>query len=148
MTDFNSLLAIETWQWIVIGAVAFIVACVIMHFVNRAFRVNYDINLFGGGLLMLIAIGSAVGGYFLMKGDGKTLSYALFAVAAACVIVTLVYDVKKCGGMGIVAFLCQIIFSVGALLLILEFKQKGYINNSSREDKIVAKRRRERGYRD
>lgn len=146
MTNFGSLLAIETWQWIVIAIVAVIVISIIMHFVNRAFRVNYNLNLFGGGLLMLLAIGACVGGFFLMKNDGGIISYALFAVAALCVIITLIYDIKKCGGMGIIAFLCQIVFSVGALALILEFKQNGYIRNSVREDRIVEKKRRQKGY--
>lgn len=148
MTNLAPLLAVKTWQWVVIAIVAVIVLCVIMHFVNRAFRVNYNLNLFGGGLLMLVAIGACVGGYFLLKSDSKVIAFALFAVAALCVIITLVYDIKKCGGMGLVAFLCQILFSVGSLCLILEFKQNGYIRNSASEDRIVAKKRRQKGYDD
>lgn len=147
MNGLTNLIAADVWKWIIIGIVALIVISIIMHFVNRSFRIRYNLNLFWGGLLMLITIGCVVGGYFLVQNENK-IGYALFALAAILVILTLVYDCKKCGGVGVLAFFCQLIFSVGSLLLLLEFFNKGYVSGNAAEDRYVRNQRRKRGYDD
>lgn len=151
MTVLSGLAAMQPWlMWLIIILAAVIVFGVIMHFINRSFRIKYDLNLFGGGLLMAIALASAVGGYFLVKGEAK-IGYALFALTAILIIVTLIYDVKKCGGMGVVALICQILFSVGSILLIFDFfgnKSRSSVSHSIREDRIVRRERERRGYND
>lgn len=145
------LLAASKTAIIVIGAiVGVIVLSVIMHFINREFRIRYDLNLFGGGLLMILAIGGIVVGFLSLSGkiDSKALGFAGFGLAALLIIITLVYDCKKCGGMGFVAFLCQLIFAPGALLLVFSFfssKGSSYTESSWERRKIREERKR-RGY--
>lgn len=143
--NFN-LLAVTTVQWVIIVIVAVIVFAIIMHFVNRAFRIRYDLNLLGGGLLMILSAGAGVGGYFLVK-DGNNFGFALFAVAAILIILTLIYDCKKCGAMGVVALICQILFSVGSLLILIEFfTNHGYVRGQAAESWKVRKARERLGY--
>ncbi len=114
-------------KYIIIGIVAVIVLSIIMHFVNRAFRIKYNYNLFGGGIIMLLVIGCGVGAYLLMSSN-KTLALGAIAIGAVLFIILFIVNVKKCGfGAGFGAIFLQIIFSVPSLLLIIElFNNKGY----------------------
>ena len=138
----TNLLAVGVWQWVVIALVGIIVFSIIMHYINRSFRIRYDLNLFWGGLLMLIVIACAVLGYFASK-EGRTIGYGLLAVAAVIVIITLIYDCKKCGAMGIVAIICQILFSAGSLFILIEFFQGRKTTNYTTE-RYIRKKRKER----
>ena len=145
------LLAISTTVKIIIGVlVGVIVLSIVMHFINRAFRIRYDLNLFGGGLLMILAIGGAVLGAFALSGkiNAKALIYVGFGVALVFSIITLVYDCKKCGGMGVVAFLCQLVFAPGALFLVFSFFSNPATSGlgDRREERRIQEERRRRGY--
>ena len=91
---------------------------------------------------MLIVIACAVLGYFASK-EGRTIGYGLLAVAAVIVIITLIYDCKKCGAMGIVAIICQILFSAGSLFILIEFFQGRKTTNYTTE-RYIRKKRKER----
>lgn len=118
----TNLIAIGVGAWIIIGIVALIVLSVILHFINREFRIRYGLNLFGGGLLMILAIGGFVLGYFGLKGDlGKGVGFLGIGVAIFLIVITLIYNCKKCGGIGFLALICQILFAPASLILLLEF---------------------------
>ena len=135
--------------YVIVGIVGLIVTCVIMHFINREFRIRYDLNLIGGGLLMLLAgAGYGIGIWQLSKGS-KVIGFVLIAVGLLLTIITLVYDCKKCGGMGIIALFCQLLFSVPALFLILELFTGNYTTMSRdyrREERDIRRARERRGY--
>ncbi len=136
--------------WVIVGIVGAIVLSIIMHFINREFRIRYDLNLFGGGLLMILAIGGIVLGFLALNGKlaSKAIGFVGFGVAALLIIITLVYNCKKCGGAGFLAFLCQLIFAPGALLLVFSFfssKGRTYTDTSWERRKIREERQR-RGY--
>lgn len=138
--------------YVIAGIVGLIVFSVAMHFINREFRIRYRLNLIGGGLLMLLAIGAAVGGILLLtKTDKKIFGFVLFGVTALFSLITLIYDCKKCGGAGVLAFLCQILFCVPALCLVLElFSGKGttMARDYRREERDIRRARERRGYDD
>ena len=149
----STLLALGTTGKIIIGAVvAVIVFSIVMHFINREFRIRYRLNLFGGGLLMILAIGGVVAFFLGLKGTiPKGLGFAGLVIALILIILTLVYDCKKCGGAGVLALLCQIVFAPCALFLILElFSNSGrsipYGDYQDRRD--IREARRRRGYDD
>lgn len=146
----ESLEGMVWWKWVVAALVALVVFGFILHFINRAFRIRYDLNLFGGGLLVIIAAASA-GGALLLTGDGVKLGYILYLVAAAAIIFTLVYNCKKCGfGMGVVAFLCQILFAPGSLVLLLDFlnPNTAYYSYALGDDERIRKIRRRKRHDD
>ena len=147
MADF---LAASVVTWVIIGIVAFIVFCIIMHFINRAFRVRYALNLFGGGLLMILAGGGMALGVLGLNGTiSRPIGYLGFGIAAILIIITLVYDCKKCGGMGIVAFFCQIIFAPCSLFLFFEIFSSHGRNmpyGSYVERRSIQRERERKGY--
>lgn len=124
---------IKWWGWILIALAGIVAFSFIMSRINAKFRENWDLNLFGGGLLMIIAGGCVAGGAILAKSPSPMLGWALCAIAAAVIILTLVYNCKKCGfGMGLVALLCQILFAPGSLILLVNYFQgTGYYAGSS-----------------
>lgn len=134
-----NLLAIGVGQMILIVLVGIIVLTLIMHYINRAFRIRYDLNLFWGGILMMIAIACICGGFFIFKAE-KKIAYVLLAIAVILIIVTLIYDCKKCGVMGILALICQIVFSPGSLLILIEFFRGNHVTNYRNERYIRRKR--------
>ena len=146
----ESLLSASVAVWIIVGIVGIIVFSIIMHFINREFRIRYSVNLFGGGLLMLLAGGGIALGILGLNGTiGKGVGYVGLAVAAFCILFTLIYDFKKCGGAGILAFLCQAVFAPCSLFLIFElFSSHGraltYGSYTDRRD--IRKARERRGY--
>lgn len=148
----KGILAASTITWVVIGIVAVIVFCIVMHFINREFRIRYRLNLFGGGLLMLLAGGGFALGALGLNGTlSKPIGFLGFGIAIILILITLIYDCKKCGGMGIVAFLCQIVFAPCSLFLIFElFSSHGrsmtYGDYADRRD--IQRARERRGYTD
>lgn len=115
----------EWWKYLIIGFVALIVLCIIFYAINRAFRRRYGFSLYGGAALMLLAIACVVGGIFLRK-DSTFIAYGLFGVAGLLTLITLIYDIKKCGGVGFFALILQIIFSVPVLVVVIDiFTNKG-----------------------
>ena len=76
---YSLLAASKIAIYVIAGIVGVIVFSVILHFINREFRIRYRLNLIGGGLLMLIAIGAAVGGVLIVTKAGSKIGYALFA---------------------------------------------------------------------
>ena len=82
------------------------------------------------------------------KINAKALIYVGFGVALVFSIITLVYDCKKCGGMGVVAFLCQLVFAPGALFLIFSFFSNPATSGlgDRREERRIQEERRRRGY--
>ena len=147
---YSLLAASKIAIYVIAGIVGVIVFSVILHFINREFRIRYRLNLIGGGLLMLIAIGAAVGGVLIVTKAGSKIGYALFALTAICVLITIIYDFKKCGGVGFLALICQILFCVPALILILELftNTHGAIRDYERDERDIRRARRYRGYDD
>ncbi len=118
----------KPWVYVVIGIVALLVLVLIFYFINRAFRRRYGFSLYGGGLLMLVTGGGIAGGAILLKGGelNKIICFALIGVGVLAFIITLIYDIKKCGGAAILAIILQIIFCAPSLLLIFDiFFNKG-----------------------
>ncbi|NCA92270.1 hypothetical protein EOM82_03340 [bacterium] len=137
-------------KYVIIAIVGVIVLTIIMHFINRAYRIKYGYNLFGGGVIMLLVIGCGVGAYFL-RDSAKTLAMGLGVVGAILLVILFIVNVKKCGfGAGFLAIFLQIVFSVPSLLLIFElFSRKGYsptLNsmNHSRSNRRIEEERRRR----
>jgi len=96
-------------QYVIIAIVAIIVLTIIMHFINRAYRIKYGYNLFGGGIVMLLIIGCGVGAYFLGSSN-KTLALGLGAVGGILLLILFIVNIKRCGfGAGILALFLQIV---------------------------------------
>ena len=136
---------IPVWAYIVGGIVAVIVFGLIMHFSNRSFRIKYDMSLYGGGLLMLITIAAVFLGIFVFQ-DNMPVKIGCFVGAGVLALITIIYDIKKCGGAGVLAFFLQIIFCVGSLFVVIDFFKGNNVSYYNREDRVVRDRRRDRGY--
>lgn len=104
---------------LIVAAVAVVLA-VALHFINRSFREKYGFGLYGGALLMLVFAAGVVGGIFLIKDDRATLGFAAIVVGAIALLITLVYDIKKCGAAGFLALLLQIVFCLPALFVVFD----------------------------
>ena len=143
----------EWWVWAIIALIVVAVLSAVAFSVNRAFRRRYGVSLFGGGFLLLIGIACLIGGVLLVKG-GTTIGFALFIGTAVTFIFTLIYDFKKCGGAGILAFLLQLLFCVPSLLIIFDVlfnRGRSTIQASIDEDRYERRRerrRRRQGYDD
>lgn len=131
-------------KWVIGIVVAIIVLFTILIFANRAFRHKYGFSLYGGGFLMLLGVAACVGGVLMIMAEMK-LGYALFIITAITVIVTLVYDFKKCGGAGILAFILQILFCLPCVLVIFDVLfNRGRSTLQQSIDEDVYERRRAR----
>lgn len=136
------------YYWLIIGVVALIVLAIIMSAINRSFRRKYGMSLFGGGFLMLLAVGLCVGGYFLAKST--KIGYALFAAAAIILLIVLIYDFKKCGfGAGLGALILQIIFCAPSIFVVFDimFNKGRSVNSAAVRNASRDKRARERNSR-
>jgi uncharacterized membrane protein len=144
----------KTAIYVIAGIIAVIVFSIIMHFINRSYRIRYNMNLMGGGFLVLVVAACVTGGVLLMKsGTGnKFIPYALFALGAVITICVFAYDIKKCGGgAGFGAFILQIIFSLGCILTLIDlFANNGrsVCNTGVGEEREIRRIRKERGYDD
>lgn len=134
-----------TWlKWVIGVLVAFIVLSIALYYTNRAFRKKYNISLFGGGLLLLFGVAGLVGGIFLAIG-GVTYGYALFIITVITFVITLVYDIKKCGAVGILAFVLQLLFCLPSLLVVFDILfNHGRSTMQASIDESRRERRRER----
>lgn len=141
----NFLENLPVWAYIVGGIVAVIVFGLVMHFSNRSFRIKYNMSLYGGGLLMLIAIAAVILGILVFQDD-MPVKIGCFVGAGVLALITIIYDIKKCGGAGVLAFILQIIFCVGSLFVVIDFFKGNNISHYNREDRVVRDRRRDRGY--
>lgn len=135
------------WLKIVLIALGVaIVLSVVFHFVNRAFRNKYGFGLYGGALLMLLAAAGIGGGGYLVATGTTLWGVVLIAVGIIPLVITLVWDFKKCGGAGIWAFLLQIVFCVPALFVIFDIifnKGNSTINNPTVYGSYNKKRRKD-----
>jgi len=143
----------KPWVYIVIGIVAFIVLVTVFYFINRSFRRKYGFGLYGGGILMLVAAGGIVGGAILLKGSevNKILCFALIGVGVLAFIITLIYDIRKCGGAAFLAILLQILFCVPSLILIFDIflnKGRNSVGNAGDVGRMDRERRADRRYYD
>lgn len=134
----------QWWVWLIIAFVGVVLLCTIMHYINKHYRIKYDMNLFGGGLLMLIAFAAFGFGIYLAL-QSNVIGYALLGLGGVITLITLIYDCKKCGWAGVPAVFFQLIFSVACLLLIIELmSNKGHSTTrleSYRETRDVRARR-------
>lgn len=105
----------STWAYIIIGIVALIVLCIIVHFVYRHYRIKYGLNLYAGGFGMLIAVACVAGFVLLMKST--PFAYALLIVGIAFFLWVAVISFKHCGAAGIIAILLEILFCLPCLLM-------------------------------
>ena len=106
-------------KYLIIALVAVIVLSIIFSLINRKFKRTYGINLFVGGFFLLLAVGAIAGGVLLGLKVSK-FGYALILVGLIIAIIVFVQDVKKCGGVGVVAWLCQLVFCVPTIFLIFD----------------------------
>lgn len=106
------------WKWMIIGIVAFIVLGIIFSAINKKFIRNYGISLYGGAMLTLISFGLLAIGIFVLKCNLPGI--VCIGLCAVLLIFVLIYDVKKCGGAGLGAFVLQIIFCVAGLLVFID----------------------------
>ncbi len=110
----------DWWVYLIIAIVAFAILAIIFTSINKKFIRKYGFSLYGGGILLLIAVGSIVGGYFCIDRGGF-IPYILFAVGAIALLITLIYDFKKCGfGGGILALFLQILFCAPSILVVFD----------------------------
>lgn len=134
----------QWWVWLIIVVVVVAVLAAVAFSVNRAFRRRYGVSLFGGGFLLLIGVASVAGGIVLGK-NGMPIGYALLIVTAITFLFTLIYDFKKCGGAGIVAFLLQLVFCIPSLLIIFDVLfNRGRATLQASIDEDIRERRRDR----
>lgn len=135
-------------KYLLIALGAAIVLAIVFHFVNKAFRNKYGFGLYGGALLMLLAAAGIGGGAYLATSGNNTLwGVVLIAVGIIPLVITLVWDFKKCGGAGIWAFLLQIVFCVPALFVIFDIifnKGNSTINNPSVYNSYYKTRKKDR----
>ena len=141
----NLVSAIQWWVWLIVGIVGAIIYFVVMVKVNREFRARYDFSLYGGGFLMLIAeVGIVLA---IVFRENKIILIAGLAVAALLILITLIYNIKRLGGVGGLALICQLLFSVCSLFAFLNlFSREGrrsLVTDSLRDDFYVRRRRRE-----
>lgn len=137
----------EWLKYLLIALGAVVVLAIILHFVNRAFRNKYGFGLYGGALLMLLAVAGIGGGAFLAVGGTTLWGVVLIVIGIIPLIITLVWDFKKCGGAGIWAFLLQILFCVPALFVIFDIifnKGNSTINNPSVYNSYYKKSKRDK----
>lgn len=137
----------EWLKYLLIALGAVVVLAIILHFVNRAFRNKYGFGLYGGALLMLLAVAGIGGGAFLAVGGTTLWGVVLIVIGIIPLIITLVWDFKKCGGAGIWAFLLQILFCVPALFVIFDIifnKGNSTINNPSVYNSYYRKSKRDK----
>lgn len=132
------------WGWVILALIVVIVLSVVLFKVNRAFRRRYGVSLFGGGFLLLIGI-ACLGGGIALVHNGSTIGAALFIGTAITFIFTLVYDFKKCGGAGLLAFLLQLVFCIPSLLVVFDILfNRGRSTMQASVDEDIYERRRER----
>ncbi len=137
----------EWLKYLLIALGAVVVLAIILHFVNRAFRNKYGFGLYGGALLMLLAVAGIGGGVFLAVGGTTLWGVVLIVIGIIPLIITLVWDFKKCGGAGIWAFLLQILFCVPTLFVIFDIifnKGNSTINNPSVYNSYYKKSKRDK----
>ncbi len=146
-----NLLGISTTAIGIIGGiVGVIVLSVIMHYINRSYRIKYNYNLFGGGFFMLLAEGGIAVGILAMNGtlEGNLFLYGGFGLAALLILIIAICNFKRCGfGAGLGALFLQIIFSVPCLFLLVElFSGKSLPTTNYREEQKIREERKKRGY--
>lgn len=141
----NLVSAIQWWVWLIVGIVGAIIYFVVMVKVNREFRARYNFSLYGGGFLMLIAEAGIV--LAIVFRENKIILIAGLAVAALLILITLIYNIKRIGGVGVLALICQLLFSVCSLFAFLNlFSREGrrsLLRDSARDEFYVRRRRRE-----
>lgn len=136
----------EWLKYLLIALGAVVVLAIIFHFVNRAFRNKYGFGLYGGALLMLLAAAGIGGGGYLAATGATLWGVALIVLGIIPLVITLVWDFKKCGGAGIWAFLLQIVFCVPALFVIFDIifnKGKSTVGNPAVYGSYNKKRRKD-----
>ena len=128
----------EWAKYLIIALVAVIVLSIIFALINRKFKRTYGINLFVGGFFLLLAVGAIAGGVYLGL-KVSPFGYALIVVGLIISIIVLVQDVKRCGGgVGFVAFLCQLVFCAPTIFLIFDLvfnKGRGVASSSRYGDR-------------
>lgn len=136
--------------WLIVGIAAFIVLGLILRKINRSFSLKYGFSIYGGAFLMLLAIGGAVGGAFMVKNDIK-IGYALFALTVILLLITLIYDFKKCGlGGGILALFLQIVFCLPSLFIVFDLlfnRGRTTLHTSVNNDRYYRRRKQKDEYR-
>ncbi len=132
----NLLLALE--PGVVIGIivaaaiVGIILLGVILNRINIVFRARYNLSLWGGAFLMMVAEILVV--VAIIWVDNTIAKVIMCVVAGILAIITLIFNIKKAGGMGVLALLLQMIFSIGCPFMIL-----GLFTRQGRRDLIVDK---------
>ena len=108
------------YYWLFIAIAAIIVLAIILHLINRHYKRNYGMSLYGGGFFLLIAVGLAVlGGVLISKG--KIFGAAFFVLTLVIFIWVYVYDAKRIGaGKAVGAWICQLLFCAPTLILIFD----------------------------
>ena len=116
----TNLLALSTGSIIAIivgGIVGLVLFGFFLRYVNVRVRARYGMSLWGGAFLMLLAEVLIILGIFLFK-DSNGIRIGLCVVGGVLVLITLIYNIKRAGGMGILFLFLQVIFSVGCVFMV------------------------------
>ncbi len=111
----------DWWMYLIIGIVVFIALAVFFNLVNRKFVRKHGFSLYGGGVLLLISALSIGFGVATIIEETGALWYVLIGIGVVLTLLTLVFDIKRCGALaGIGAFILQILFAVPSILIIFD----------------------------
>lgn len=143
----------EWWKIAILALVGLIVLAIILHYINRRYKIRYNYSLYPGGFTMIIAAAAIVFGYILRPTKG-TVGLGLMIAGALLLFIVIISNIKHCGFFaGIGAILAQVICGVACIFVIFSGRNStnSVVGHSSRrsrqkEQERIERIRREKGY--
>lgn len=108
----------DWWKIVLFAIIGIIALCVIMHYVNRHYKIKYRYSLYPGGFFVLLSIAAIIFGYFA-EPSLKSLGTGLMVGGGIIILLIVIINIKKCGiAAGIFALIAQLIFGVVSVFAI------------------------------